>query len=116
VGGQAEALASIVRVGGGTSILANIGPRTAVVFVVFLAGVVAVLWWGARRRTGRSGTSYEFDERSRARRVPPEEDIKRLTASRRHIHRHADQVQQIPRIALTCRDQHGGGLPPCEWA
>jgi hypothetical protein len=60
--------------GGCTPILANIGPGTAVVFLAFLLGMTAMFWWGARRRKRRSRTSYEFDERGRAYRIPADED------------------------------------------
>ena len=66
--------AATCAAGGCQPELANIGAEAAIVFAAFLLAMVALLWWGARRRVRRSRTTYEFDERGRADRVPPDEN------------------------------------------
>jgi hypothetical protein len=60
--------------GGCTPVLAHVGGVFAIVCAVFLLVMTAVFWWGARNRSRRRHSSYEFDEKGRAHRVPADED------------------------------------------
>jgi hypothetical protein len=72
---QAGMVASRCSAGGCTPILARIGPATAIVFLSFILVMAGLFWWGARRKSRRTRSAYEFDKFGRAYRVPDDKDF-----------------------------------------